>query len=142
VAKDASQMAPYSLNSVHTSFDQGPTIQGIQFHLGRTPRGKKVSQSKFSKKWNCGVNTAGGHAHVMILYESLSFYLKNKLVERMPRVYKAVIKAKVCYVKVGYKIHLMNKWLLHDSKSYFIVLMSSLLFYNVNSKSKEKPWNE
>jgi hypothetical protein len=34
-------------------------------------------------------------------------------------------------------------WLLHDSMCYFIVLMSSLLFYIVeNSKDKEKPWNE
>jgi hypothetical protein len=29
------------------------------------------------------------------------------------------------------------------SKCYFLVLMSSLLFYNVeNTKSHEKPWNE
>jgi hypothetical protein len=33
--------------------------------------------------------------------------------------------------------------LLHDSMCYFIVVLSSLLFYSVdNSKNKEKPLNE
>ena len=32
-------------------------------------------------------------------------------------------------------------WLLHDSMCYFIVMMSSLLFYNIeNSTNKENPW--
>ena len=49
-----------------------------------------------------------------------------ELVERMPRVSKAV-KAKGGYFG-----------LLHDSMCNFIVLMSSLLFYNVeNSKNKD-----
>jgi hypothetical protein len=53
-----------------------------------------------------------------------------KLVERMPRVCKAVIKAKGGYFEE----------LLHDSMCYFIVLMSSLLFYNVeNIKIKKNP---
>ena len=45
------------------------------------------------------------------------------LVERIPRVCKAVIKAKGNLV-----------WLLNGSMCYFIVLMSSLLLYNVEVK--------
>ena len=72
-----------------------------------------------------------------------------KLVKRMPmpRVCKAVIKAKGGYFEESkilkyVLICLTRFWLLHDSMCYFIVLTSSLLFYNVeNSKNKEKPWN-
>jgi hypothetical protein len=56
-----------------------------------------------------------------------------KLVERMPRVCKAVIKAKGGYFEQS-KITLF--WLLHDSMCYFVVLMSSVLFYNVENSKK------
>jgi hypothetical protein len=71
-----------------------------------------------------------------------------RLVERMPRVCKAVIKAKGGYLKnVTYKTYfdlfttfLVTTWF---HMCYFIVLMSSLLFYNVeNLKNKEKAFNE
>ena len=72
-----------------------------------------------------------------------------KLVERMPRVCKAVIKAKGGYLKnVKYKIDLdlFNTFFCFTTQfhmCYFIVLMSSLLFYNVeNNTNKEKPLNE
>ena len=55
-----------------------------------------------------------------------------KLVERMPRVCKAVIKAKGGYFEES-QIYMC----------YFIMLMSSLLFYNVEkSKNYDKPLNE
>jgi hypothetical protein len=59
-----------------------------------------------------------------------------KLIERMPRVCKAVIKAKGGYLKnLKYRIYTQNilLGLLHDSMCYFIV---------ENSKNKEKPLNE
>ena len=60
-----------------------------------------------------------------------------KLVERMPRVCKAVIKAKGGYfTNLKYKIYLdllTLFWLLHDYMCYFIVWMSSLLFYNLEN---------
>ena len=63
-----------------------------------------------------------------------------KLVEKMPRLCIAIIKAKGEYFE-EYKIYLDLFTLFHIC--YFIVLMSSLLFYNVeNSKNKEKPLNE
>jgi hypothetical protein len=71
-----------------------------------------------------------------------------KLVEGMPRVCKAVIKAKGSYLtNLKYKIYfdLFNTFFGANGfhMCYFIVLMSSLLFYNVeNSKNKEKPLNE
>jgi hypothetical protein len=60
-----------------------------------------------------------------------------KLVERMPRVFKAVIKPKGDYFE-EYKIYFdLNTLLLNYSMCYFIVLMTSLLVYNVgNSKNK------
>ena len=68
-----------------------------------------------------------------------------KLVESMPRVCKAVIKARVApWKNLKYKIcfDLFNTFLVttvHDSMCYFMVLMSSLLLYNgENSKNKEK----
>ena len=66
------------------------------------------------------------------------------LVERMPRVCKAVIKAKGGYLRnLKYKISfdLFNTFLVTTwfHMCYFFVLMSSLLFYNVeSSKNKEK----
>jgi hypothetical protein len=62
-----------------------------------------------------------------------------KLVERMPIVCKAVIKAKSGYLKnLKYKVYLYL-----FNMCYFIGLMSSLLFYNVeNSKNKNKHLNE
>jgi hypothetical protein len=60
-----------------------------------------------------------------------------KLVEGMLRVCKAVIKAKGGYFEEPLF------WLLHDSTCYFIVLIPSLFFYNVeNSTNIEKPLNE
>ena len=52
--------------------------------------------------------------------------------------------------RIGFNSHsvyslicLKKCWLLSDSMCYLIVLMSSLLFYNVyNSSNKEKPLNE
>ena len=63
-----------------------------------------------------------------------------KLVERMPRVCKAVIKAKGGYFEES-KIYfdLFNTFLVTTQfhMCYFIVLMPSLLFYNVeNSLNK------
>ena len=61
-----------------------------------------------------------------------------KLVERMPRVFKAVIKAKGGYFEVSNikYILILICWLLQDSMCNFSVLMSLLLFYNVeNSKN-------
>ena len=55
-----------------------------------------------------------------------------KLVERMPSVCNAVIKAKVRYFEKSQIFF----WLLHDSICYFIVLMFSLLFYNVEKSKK------
>jgi hypothetical protein len=60
------------------------------------------------------------------------------LVERMPRMCKAV-KAKGGYFEES-KIYLDLAlfWLQYDSMCYFIILMSPLLFYNIeNSKNKE-----
>ena len=74
-----------------------------------------------------------------------------KLFERMPRVCKAVIKAKGGYFwrNLKYKIYLdllktffflVTTWV---HIGYFIVLLSSLLFDNVeNSTNKEKLLNE
>ena len=67
-----------------------------------------------------------------------------KLVERMPRMCKAVIKAKGGYFKnLKYKIYFdlfFKNGLLHDSMCYFIVLMSLLLLCNVeNSQIKKNP---
>jgi hypothetical protein len=69
-----------------------------------------------------------------------------KLVERMPRVCKAVIKANGVYFEES-KIFgdLFNTFLVTIlfNMCYFIVLMFSLLFYNVEHfKNKEKPLNE
>ena len=69
-----------------------------------------------------------------------------KLVERMPRVSKAVIKAKGGYFE-EYKLYLdlLTLFLVTTSSHmcYFIVVMSSLLFYNgENSSNNEKPWKE
>ena len=65
-----------------------------------------------------------------------------KLVERKSRVCKDV-KAKGGYFEESQIFCLTFIWLLHDSMCYFIILMSSLLFYNVeNSKNKVKPLNE
>ena len=62
-----------------------------------------------------------------------------KRVERRPRGCKAGLKAKGGYFE-EYKIYfdLLNTfWLLHDSICvFFIVLMSSLLFYNVENSKK------
>ena len=59
-----------------------------------------------------------------------------KLVERMPRVCKAVIKAKGDLFNTFW----VTTWF---HMCYFIVLMSSLLFYNVEkSTNKDKPWND
>ena len=55
-----------------------------------------------------------------------------KLVERMPRVCKAVIKAKGGYFE-EYKIYFD---LFQYFFAYFIVLMSSPLFYNVENSKK------
>jgi hypothetical protein len=65
-----------------------------------------------------------------------------KLVERMPKVCKAVIKAKGGYFEenqIYFGLTLL--WLL--DVSICVISLSSLLFYNVeNSKNKEKPLNE
>jgi hypothetical protein len=64
----------------------------------------------------------------------------------MPRVCKAVIKAKVGYFEESKIIfYLFNTFLVITGfpMCYFIVFMSSLLLYNVeNSKNKEKSLNE
>jgi hypothetical protein len=71
-----------------------------------------------------------------------------KLVERVPSVCKVVIKTQGGYLKnLKYKIYfeLFNTSLVTTRfhVCYFIVLMSSLLLYNVeNSQNKEKPLNE
>ena len=64
----------------------------------------------------------------------------------MPRVCKAVIKAKGgCFEESKIYFDLYNTFLVHDSMCYFIVnvislLMSSLLFYNVETiTNKENP---
>ena len=66
-----------------------------------------------------------------------------KLVERMPRVCKAFIKAKGGYFDES-KVYFVLLNTFFDSICVMItVLMSSLLFYNVeNSKNKEKSLNE
>ena len=68
-----------------------------------------------------------------------------KLVEIMSRVCKAVIKAKGGYLKnLKYKMHfdLFNTFLVTTwfHMCYFLVLMSLLLFYNV--ENKDKPLDE
>jgi hypothetical protein len=60
-----------------------------------------------------------------------------KLVERMPIVCKAVIKAKGGYLEESNILNIRYR-LLQDSMCYFIVLMSSLLFYNVEHSKKIK----
>jgi hypothetical protein len=68
-----------------------------------------------------------------------------KLVERMPRVCKAVIKAKIGYLenlKSQIYFYLCNTFFGTTCfyMCYFIVLTSSVLFYNVeNSKIKKNP---
>ena len=69
-----------------------------------------------------------------------------KLVERMPRVYK-LSRQKVAIWSISNikYIDLFNTFLFTTwfPMCYFIVKMSSLLFYNVeNSKNEEKPLNE
>ena len=69
-----------------------------------------------------------------------------KLVERMPSVCKAVIKAKGGYFEESQiYIDLFSTFLVTTlfHMCYFIVLLSSLQFYNVEySKNKDKPLNE
>ena len=80
-------------------------------------------------------------------FQTVGKAFQVKLVERMPRVCKAVIKAKGGYLKIlKSKIYfeLFNPFLVTTwfHMCYFIVLMSSLFSYNVeNSKNKEKPLN-
>ena len=70
--------------------------------------------------------------------------------ESVPRVCKAVIKQRVATLKnLKYKIRfdLFNTFLLFTwfHMCYFIVLMSPLLFYNVENsffKNEEKAWSE
>ena len=62
-----------------------------------------------------------------------------KLVERMPGVCEAVIKAKGGYFEESQiYFDLFNTFLVTSGfhMSYFIVLMSSLLFYNVENSTK------
>ena len=63
-----------------------------------------------------------------------------KLVERMPRVCKAVIKARGSYFeKSQIYFDILNTFFGYYMIPYvFIILMSSLLFYNVEN-CKEKP---
>ena len=64
-----------------------------------------------------------------------------KLVERMPRVCKAVIKAKGGYFEESQVLHLFNTCFGYYMIPY--VLFHSFYVYNVeNSKNKEKPLNE
>ena len=56
--------------------------------------------------------------------------LGNMIMMGMPRVCKAVIKAKGGYSEEPTNIFRFY-WILHDSMCYFIVLMSSLSFYNI-----------
>jgi hypothetical protein len=68
-----------------------------------------------------------------------------KLVERMPRVCKLSSRQSVAALKnLKYKIYFFGYYMIPTFlMCYFIVLMSSPLFYNVeHSKNKEKPWNE
>ena len=71
-----------------------------------------------------------------------------KLVERMPRVCKLSSRQRVATLNnLKYKIYfdLVNTFLVTTlfHMCYVIVLMSSLLFFNVeNSKNNEKPLNE
>ena len=77
--------------------------------------------------------------HMWELLQTVGNAFQVKLVERMPRMCKAVIKAKGGDLKKlkNILICLTLFWLLHDSMCHFIVLMSSILFYNVeNSLNK------
>jgi hypothetical protein len=69
-------------------------------------------------------------------FKSVGKAFQVKLVERMPRVSRAVVNAKGGYFEESHTF-----CLLHDSMiCYLIVWISSLLFYNVeNSKNKENP---
>ena len=69
-----------------------------------------------------------------------------KLVERMPRVCKAVIKAKGGCFEESQIYHIFRFfktlfWLLHVFMCYFIIFMSSLLFYNVENSNNKKTLN-
>jgi hypothetical protein len=69
--------------------------------------------------------------HMWNSFKTVGKAFQVKLVERMPRVCKAVIKAKGGYFKESVTLF-----------GYFIALIT-LLFYNLeNSKNKEKPLNE
>ena len=79
-------------------------------------------------------------------HETVGKKFQVKLVERMPSVRKAVIKAKGGYIEES-KIHfyLFNTFLATTRfhVCHFSVLMYSLLFYNVeNSTNKEIDLNE
>ena len=68
-------------------------------------------------------------------FKTVGKAFQMKLVEKIPRVCKAVFKAKGGYSNMKYTKLVTKLFLMF----YFIVLMSSLLFYNVeNSKNKEK----
>ena len=90
------------------------------FGMSQTTEWKKSSQQELSI---CGNS-----------FKTVGKAFQAKLVERMPRVCKDVLKAKGGYLKNTFVV---TTWF---HMCYFIVLMSSLLFYNVeNSKNKEKP---
>ena len=94
----------------------------------------------------------GSNCHVFVRCRvgewMISTCVASRLLEK-PRLCKAVIKAKgggyLKNLKSQIYFYLLNTFLVttYFHMCYYIVLMSSLLFYNVeNSKNKEKPLNE
>ena len=104
------------------------STQSTLFGMSRTAEWRKSSQQVLSI---CGNS-----------FKTIGKAFQVKLVERMPRVCKAVIKAKSGYFEES-KIYILICLTLSlvttlFSMCYFIVLMSSLVLYNVeNSQNKE-----
>ena len=107
--------------------------------------GKRPSPYYGKNSWKRKRETISGQ-HMWELFKTVWKAFQVKLVEGMQRVCKPVIKAKGGYfeesqIYIFFDLLLLVTTLFH--MCYFIVLMSSLLFYNVeNSKNKEKHLNE
>ena len=99
----------------------------------------------FGMSWTVEWRKSKSSAYVGIPSKTVGKTFLMKLVEWMPRVCKAVIKAKGGYFEEYiyldlFKTFLVTTWF---HMCYFIVLRSSLVFYNVeNSRNKEKHLND
>ena len=85
------------------------------------------------------------HSKAHLLIEMNSGWLSHEagweIIKSVQRCHQRKRVATLTNLKYQIYFNLLNTFCFH--MCYFIVLMSSLLFYNVeNSKHEEKPWNE